>query len=58
MAEMQFHSNKRPRLLGISVERPVLVMLGLYIVAWVIKIFDLDFPTFRHFGLNYMQSVS
>lgn len=40
MAEIQFPSNKQPWLLGYSVERPVLVMLGLYIVAWVIKIFD------------------
>ncbi|MGD2147508.1 MAG: type II CAAX endopeptidase family protein [Anaerolineae bacterium] len=40
MADIQFHSNKQNRLMGISVARPVLVMLTLYIIAWIIKILD------------------
>ena len=40
MADIQFHSNKQNWLLGISVDRPVLVMLTLYIIAWIIKILD------------------
>jgi membrane protease YdiL (CAAX protease family) len=40
MAEMQFNSAKQNKLMGISVDRPVLVMLSLYIIAWIIKVFD------------------
>jgi membrane protease YdiL (CAAX protease family) len=40
MSDIQFHSSKQNWLLGISLDRPVLVMLGLYIIAWIIKIFD------------------
>jgi membrane protease YdiL (CAAX protease family) len=40
MADIQFHSKKPNWLMGISVDRPVLVMLGLYIIAWIIKIVD------------------
>ena len=40
MSDIQFHSSKQNWLLGISLDRPVLVMLSLYIIAWIIKIFD------------------
>jgi membrane protease YdiL (CAAX protease family) len=40
MAEMQSNSNKQNWLMGISLDRPILVMLCLYIVAWLIKIID------------------
>jgi membrane protease YdiL (CAAX protease family) len=40
MANIQLHSNKSNWLMGISVDRPVLVMLCLYIIAWIIKIAD------------------
>jgi membrane protease YdiL (CAAX protease family) len=40
MSDMQLNSNKPNWLLRISLDHPVLVMLCLYIIAWVIKIFD------------------
>ena len=40
MTNIQPHSNKQNWLQGISVDRPILVMLGLYIIAWSIKIVD------------------
>jgi membrane protease YdiL (CAAX protease family) len=40
MSDIQFHSSKQNRLLGISLDRPVLVMLSLYIITWIIKILD------------------
>lgn len=40
MSVIQFNSRKPNWLLGISLDRPVLIMLSLYIIAWVIKIFD------------------
>lgn len=40
MAEIQIHSDKQNRLMGISVSRPVFVMLSLYVIAWIIKILD------------------
>jgi len=40
MSDKQIHSSKQNWLLGISLDRPLLVMLSLYIIAWIIKIFD------------------
>jgi membrane protease YdiL (CAAX protease family) len=40
MSDKQIHSSKQNWLLGISLDRPLLVMLILYIIAWIIKIFD------------------
>lgn len=40
MSDKQIHSSEQNWLLGISLDRPVLVMLSLYIIAWIIKIFD------------------
>jgi membrane protease YdiL (CAAX protease family) len=40
MSEIQNHSSKQNWLLGISLDRPVLLMLSLYIIAWIIKILD------------------
>jgi membrane protease YdiL (CAAX protease family) len=40
MADTQFPTNKQNWLLRISLDRPLLVMLSLYIVAWIIKIVD------------------
>lgn len=40
MSDTQIDSGKQNWLLGISLDRPVLVVLGLYVIAWVIKIFD------------------
>jgi membrane protease YdiL (CAAX protease family) len=40
MSDIQAHSSKQNWLLGSSLDRPVLVMLSLYSIAWIIKIFD------------------
>jgi membrane protease YdiL (CAAX protease family) len=40
MAEIQPNSHKRTWLMGISLDQPILVMLSLYIIAWIIKIVD------------------
>ena len=40
MSEIQFQPNNQNWLLEISIKRPVLVMLTLYIIAWFIKILD------------------
>ena len=40
MSDKQIHSSKQNWLLGISLDRPLLVMLSLYIIAWIMKIFD------------------
>jgi membrane protease YdiL (CAAX protease family) len=40
MADMRVHPNKPKWLMGISLDHPVLVMLCLYLIAWIIKIAD------------------
>jgi membrane protease YdiL (CAAX protease family) len=40
MADMRVPSNKPNWLMGISQDHPVLVMLCLYVIAWIIKIVD------------------
>jgi membrane protease YdiL (CAAX protease family) len=40
MSNKQIHSSKQNWLLGFSLDRPFLVMLSLYIIAWIIKIVD------------------
>ena len=40
MSDKQIHSSKQNWLLGISLDRPFLVMLSLYIIAWIIKFVD------------------
>jgi membrane protease YdiL (CAAX protease family) len=40
MSDTTTDSNRPHWLLGLSLDRPVLVMLGLYIIAWIVKILD------------------
>jgi membrane protease YdiL (CAAX protease family) len=40
MADIKPNSNKPNFLMGISLDRPILAMLSLYIIVWIIKIID------------------
>jgi membrane protease YdiL (CAAX protease family) len=40
MSDTTIDSNSPHRLLRLSLDRPVLIMLSLYLIAWIIKIFD------------------
>lgn len=40
MAVLKYPSRKPNRLLGLSLDRPVLTMLCLYLIAWIIKVLD------------------
>jgi membrane protease YdiL (CAAX protease family) len=40
MSDKPFHSGEQNWLSGLSLKRPVLIMLGLYVIAWLFKILD------------------
>jgi hypothetical protein len=46
MSDTQSHSSKQNWLLGISLDRPVVVMLSLYIIAWIIRESVLNFNNY------------